>query len=473
LLTHEPCKITGAVEGLVALARAVQAQPALREMFATRNAGDVLAALDAVEGGSAFRRELDALLDPEQQGLRSGASWGVEQNQVLPGWREQPEPVIRLVQKYAALDLDALATSHTEAIARRDRRAAEIRAAIADETQRERFDFWLAAGRRAVQAQEDHNYHIDSATNALLHRAISACGRRLAAAGVLDDPADVWWLREHQVTAALQGLLPPAHERPEHWRRLVAAQKALHEWQRSLRPPPTLGAPRPERRPTPGPPASEHAAPEEPEPSILLVKGQPGAAGTRSGRVRLVDHRQVVPDVRPGDVLVAHSAGALWGPAAPTVAGVVLEVGGPFQHIMVVCREYGVPGIVNAKGARERLRDGQAVIVDAGRGWVLAAGTAAEEDIAMREDILNTRKTVVGDRYETCVRCGQPVPRAQIVIPHVSGEGPTALPEDAPIRPHEATREAPPLPLCPDCVRDIAAGEPLELPEAADQPDQR
>jgi phosphohistidine swiveling domain-containing protein len=52
---------------------------------------------------------------------------------------------------------------------------------------------------------------------------------------------------------------------------------------------------------------------------------------------------------------------------------VVLEVGSPFMHVMAVCREYGVPGIVNAKGALEKLRDGQRVTVDAERGWILAA----------------------------------------------------------------------------------------------------
>jgi pyruvate,water dikinase len=87
--------------------------------------------------------------------------------------------------------------------------------------------------------------------------------------------------------------------------------------------------------------------------------------------VRLVDYHDVVPEVKAGDVLVAHTAGALWGPVAPALAGVVLEVGGPFQHIMVVCREFGIPGIVNAKDAAARLRDGQRVLVDADHGWVL------------------------------------------------------------------------------------------------------
>ena len=64
---------------------------------------------------------------------------------------------------------------------------------------------------------------------------------------------------------------------------------------------------------------------------------------------------------------------ALWGPLAPALAGVVLEVGGPFQHIMIVCREFGIPGIANAKEATTRLTEGQLVVVDANHGWVLPA----------------------------------------------------------------------------------------------------
>jgi pyruvate,water dikinase len=109
------------------------------------------------------------------------------------------------------------------------------------------------------------------------------------------------------------------------------------------------------------------------------LKGISGAPGVRTGRVRIVRHDDadnLVPRVQPGDVLVAHNAGALWGPVAPACAGVVLEVGGTFQHTMLVCREFGVPAVPNASGATTTLHDGQRVIVDGTRGWVLAAEDA-------------------------------------------------------------------------------------------------
>jgi rifampicin phosphotransferase len=383
LLLHEPNKMTEAVDGLVALARIAQQHPELHDRLAEGDPREVAAHLEELPGagGAAFRQELAALLHPERQGLRSGASWGVEQNQCLPGWRDAPHLVIELVRRYLPLDLDALERGHAAVLAERDERVARIRESIEDPHTRERFDFWLEAGRRAVRAQEDHNYIIDSATNALLHRAISACGRRLAAANRLADAEDVWWLRAHQVLAAVRGLEGPGQP-ATHWRALVDAHKALFAWQRSLAAPDWLGAPPPPKKERPASPpaalAPSAGPPPAPEaPSTLLVKGQPAAPGTRSGRVRLVRHDaddSDVPDVQPGDVLVARKAGALWAPLAPAVAAVVLEVGGPFMHIMAVCREFGIPGIVNAKEATTLLRDGQrvTVTVDASRGWVLA-----------------------------------------------------------------------------------------------------
>ena len=386
LLSYEPNKMTEAVDGLVALARIVQRHGALRGWLDARTPEDAAAALselDHVEGGAEFRRELDDFLAPQRQGLRCGASWGVEQNQCLPGWRDTPQLVMALVGKYVPLDLDAMERSRAETIARRDARVAELRARIEDEETRERFDFWLAAGRQAVRAQEDHNYYIDSATMSLAHRAISACGRRLAAAGAREHAEDVWWLREHQVAAAVSGL----PEMRSDWHALVAANKALAEWQRTLEAPATLGAPPPP--PAEQKPADAKVAPAksdaprpasepEQEPDTLLVKGQSAATGRRTGRVRIVRHDAPdaeMPAAGPEDVLVARKAGALWGPLAPAVAAVVLEMGSPFMHVMAVCREYGVPGIVNAKDALEKLRDGQRVIVDAERGWVLSAET--------------------------------------------------------------------------------------------------
>jgi pyruvate,water dikinase len=93
-----------------------------------------------------------------------------------------------------------------------------------------------------------------------------------------------------------------------------------------------------------------------------------------------VGREVLVPDVRPGDVLVAHNAGPLWAAIFPTVAAVVLDEGVFFQHAMLTCREYAVPAVFQTGDATRRLTEGQRVTVDATRGCVLPAAPAAPAD---------------------------------------------------------------------------------------------
>jgi pyruvate,water dikinase len=389
LLAYEPNLLIEAIDGLFALARIVQQHAALRALFETTESKDVLDALDGVEGGAAFRTSLDDLL--RRQGLRCGGGFGTAHPAfMLPGWREDPSVVIELVQKYVPQDLDALLAARHAARAARDRRVDEIRRSITDEDQRREFDFWLDAARQAQQAFEDHNYKIDSAAAALLHYAITGAARRLAAAGVVETAEDIWWLHAHEIALTLRGLAAaPAAGAvlPADLRLLIAARKTEDAWRRTLTPPAWLGAPPAPDEPDPTAPGAhagragaQPAAPtpapaaETPAPpATVLVTGQTGCAGTATGRVRLADRNALVPDVEPGDVLVAHNAGPLWTPVFPTVVAVVLNEGTLTQHAMLTCREYGVPAIFQTKQGTTLLKEGQRVTVDATHGWVLPA----------------------------------------------------------------------------------------------------
>jgi phosphohistidine swiveling domain-containing protein len=394
LLTHEPNLLTDAVDGLIDLAAIAQRHPPLRARLLTAAPDEVVDALrrdETTAGHAEFLAALEGLL--ERQGLRCGAGFGVENDEMLPSWREDPSLVVALVQRYVEQDLDALRAARERAVAARDRRVAEVRAGIAGPQRRQEFDFWLGAARRAQQGFEDHNYKIDSAATSLLHLAITGCARRLVDAGYLDAEDEIWFLYASEIALALRGLaqragaaapseapqgpdLPEAPQRP-HWRDLVEVRRAMHRWQGRLTPPETLGAPAPPERaasegPAPGLASPTTAAAPQP-PDGVLVTGQTGSTGIATGRVRLVDRNVLVPEVTPGDVLVAHNAGPLWTPVFPTVVAVVLDEGVFFQHAMLTCREYGVPAVFQTKEATRRLREGQRVTVDATHGWVLPA----------------------------------------------------------------------------------------------------
>src|SRR5262245_18030978 len=77
-----------------------------------------------------------------------------------------------------------------------------------------------------------------------------------------------------------------------------------------------------------------------------------------------------VPDVAPGEVLVAENAGPLWTPLFPILGGLVLDQGVLMQHAAVVAREYGVPMVIETQTAILLISDGQWVIVDGTAGTV-------------------------------------------------------------------------------------------------------
>jgi pyruvate,water dikinase len=72
----------------------------------------------------------------------------------------------------------------------------------------------------------------------------------------------------------------------------------------------------------------------------------------------------------PGEILVCPATDPGWTPLFLVAAGLVMEVGGLMTHGSVVAREYGIPAVVGVAGATTRLRTGQRVRVDGGRGRV-------------------------------------------------------------------------------------------------------
>lgn len=361
-----------AVEGLIALTRIVHESPALRQAFEELTPDQLWQAVQQIDAAVTLRETLTPFL--QTYALHCGASWGVERNQVMPGWGEKPELVMALMQAYMRQDLDALMKAHAKARQGYIDKHEQLRAQVTDKAtpdQLKQFTFWYDAATQVIDAALRHNLYMDSPANSLLHRALMACGRRLAQTGVIDAPEDAWFMRAHQISAALRTLDDAV--RPD-WRKLISANKALLEWQRTLNPPPYLGAP-----PPPPDPSRQDVHSEQAElPMNLLVKGEPAVAGKATGRVRLVDNNDLVPNVRAGDVFVSHNCGALWGTVMPAVSAVVVDGSSPHEHAMRICREFGIPAIVQTGNATSVLREGQRVTVDGTRGWVLATEEIAD-----------------------------------------------------------------------------------------------
>jgi len=100
------------------------------------------------------------------------------------------------------------------------------------------------------------------------------------------------------------------------------------------------------------------------------VTGFPGAAGIVEGVVRVVTSVADGDALETGEVLVTTVTNIGWTPLFPRAAAVVTDIGAPLSHAAIVARELGIPAVVGTGNATLRLRTGDRVRVDGGRGTV-------------------------------------------------------------------------------------------------------
>jgi pyruvate,water dikinase len=101
-----------------------------------------------------------------------------------------------------------------------------------------------------------------------------------------------------------------------------------------------------------------------------LIVGSPGSSGRVEAVVRRLDYPENGDQFQAGEVLVAKQTDIAWTLLFPRAAAVVTDVGAPLSHAAIVARELGIPAVVGCGDATMRLRTGDRVRVDGGRGTV-------------------------------------------------------------------------------------------------------
>ncbi|HKJ22647.1 MAG TPA: phosphoenolpyruvate synthase, partial [Gammaproteobacteria bacterium] len=102
----------------------------------------------------------------------------------------------------------------------------------------------------------------------------------------------------------------------------------------------------------------------------VLVTGRSVGAKVAAGRARVVVDARHLSAFRPGEVLVADTTTPDWEPVMKTAAAIVTNRGGRTCHAAIVARELGIPAVVGADDATERLKDGDTVTVSCAEGDV-------------------------------------------------------------------------------------------------------
>lgn len=283
-----------------------------------------------------------------------------ESDVMAPRFRERPEPLLHVIRQHLlAPPASTTADIHRDQEGARTKALQEIRRALgpwgpwwwAFRWWHRRLSRYLALR----EANRHHLMHFADATRRLQWRI----GEHLTAQGALGRPDDVFFLTADEFRSLLE-------DTGRDWKSLVAArrqERARHAEQTV----PDLVRPA-------GLPAL--TATEE-DGSIL--RGIPISTGLVEGPARLVLSPLDASSVQRGDILVVPVIDPGMAPLFGLAAGLVAEIGGTLSHGAIIAREYGLPAIVNVPRARQLLRSGEWIVVDAGRGEIrrLAPGAGS------------------------------------------------------------------------------------------------
>lgn len=185
-------------------------------------------------------------------------------------------------------------------------------------------------------------------------RVIMEIGRRLVARSVTSELDDIFFLFWPELLALLSGEWDGAGlaERIEDRKTRHAAWEAISA--------PDLIQE-----------GSSSTTDPLPEITGAELTGLAVSSGHSSGPARLIEHPMAGVRLQSGDVLVAPSTDPAWTPLFLRATALVTETGGFISHGAIVAREYGIPAVVNARGAMTRLEDGREIVVDGDNGRVL------------------------------------------------------------------------------------------------------
>ncbi len=205
----------------------------------------------------------------------------------------------------------------------------------------------------------------------MVKRMIRAMGRDLAARGVIDEFADVFYLTVQELRGCYDGADTAS------MRELVAARKA----QRAR----DAGLVAPDRFVTVGSAfgraelAQQGWVPVTDTPAATagtVLPGTPSASGIVAGAAVVVDEPRDVA----GGILVAYRTDPGWVAALPSAAALVIERGSPLTHVAIVARELGVPTVVQVKDVTKVIRTGMRIRVDGTNGTVTVLAEGDDHD---------------------------------------------------------------------------------------------
>jgi len=337
------------------LSRTARASAALTHHFESGNDGlTERMRADPTPEVAAFVAELDEVL--AEFGSRGPNEWDIHSHT----WETRPDLVLAAVDLMRRADESAAPSGHHAAAeAERMRLGDEIAAMLAGDPETQgQFLAALASASTFLAGRERSKTNIIRVIHEV-RMSVWEIGRRAVDRGELDEARDICLLFCDELHAMASGTLTGA-------RQLVAERQDYLDRLAALEPPFLFDSP-------PLPNTQWPKRGENPPPVAVVgeaLTGLPGCPGVARGRARVVLHPSDPTALEPGDVLIAPMTDPAWTPLFVPAAAVVVNVGAPLSHAIIVCRELGIPCVVSVNEATDRIPDGALIEVNGDTGTV-------------------------------------------------------------------------------------------------------
>jgi pyruvate,water dikinase len=269
-------------------------------------------------------------------------------------WREDPSPVLRLLDGYRTKGLIDPAEQARQKAAELGAMQEQVLAALPRSGRLGARLVLRLAERRLTQRGIPKRAFLQALD--VTRAAARRIGALMAEAGALTDAEDVFYLTCEQLTARgrhtdLKSIIFARRERRAEY----SARTYPSDW---------MGRPQP-------------VTPRTYDGDDRVIEGLGVSSGVIEGAVRIVMDPSAA-DVNPGEILVAPTTDPSWCSLMYVSSALVVDIGGALSHAAVVARELGIPCVVNTRTSTQQLATGDRIRVDGVLGTVevLARATA-------------------------------------------------------------------------------------------------
>jgi pyruvate,water dikinase len=258
----------------------------------------------------------------------------------------------------------------------------DYRELLSSDEERAAYDQMITLAHRVFPYVEGHKFYCEHWYTNLFFNKIREFGALLAAHGFFPNQEDVFHLTHYELEAAIIDLMtswsngsPPRG--PGHWPAIVVERRAALEVWAKHDTPPALG-PVPDVIDDPAIVMLWGITRESLDawlnagsnPDSSEIRGFAASNGVVEGTARIVKSVEEIGRLQQGDILVCQITNPTWAPVFQKIAGAVSDIGGSMSHAAIVAREFGLPAVVGTGSATSRIKDGQRIRVDGGRGVV-------------------------------------------------------------------------------------------------------